>query len=347
VQPLLDQVERLQWIVKNDEDLKRLFRDVKEYCNKTLKDPKEMKDDKHFDDGKQLIDRIFNRAKLDAQKDSELRRCLEECVRELRIHLKGIKEDETFVHLGDDFKNLGKQIFFTPTGEPSLKPLVQLVKEIKTVYLPTLQNEVQALKFPRLEGYTEKAEFMVEGLTLNPIDILPDSFHLSITYDMDAHIKSMDRNIIDAVISLELRDIKQDLSDVKFEVKMKSGRYHDKGIANILLDGFTMSIQWRAEYDGNKWRFTVSKTTSSARKFKIHVKSDRHQILDSMGLAFFGGIVKRKILGAIKDSLAVKGQEISDRLALLANQELEKKRAEDTIEKVEAHKPITAAEKEK
>jgi hypothetical protein len=319
--PIIEEMDHLRKLIKKDEELKRLIRDVREYCMKSLREPKELQDDLHVNEGRDLVDRIFKRAKEDSREDSELRRCIGEITNELKLHLKGIKEDAQFVHLADDVRSLGRNIFFTPTGEPSLRPLLNLVKDIRTVYLPILQTEVQSLKFPRIEGSTEKYEFMVDGLNLKPLDILPDSIHLSITYDMDAQLKSLSSDYIDANVTFEVRDIKQELENVLFEYNKRNGKFHDKGTANILLHAFSITLQWRAQYDGENWKFSISKTSATAKKLNIHVKSDNHQFLDSMALTFFGGMIRRRILAAIEEQLALKANELSARLEYRANME--------------------------
>jgi len=334
--PILEEMRKLRRMIRKDEELRRLIADVREYCMKTLREPKELQDDIHVGEGRDLVDRIFKRAKEDSRKDSELRVCIGEITNELKWHLKGIKEDATFVHLADDVKSLGNNVFFTPTGEPSLRPLINLVKDIRTVYLPVLQTEVESLKFPRIEGSTEKYEFMVDGLTLKPIDIVPDSIHLSVTYDMEAHLKTLSSDHIDALVTFEVKDIKQELENVMFDFQKRNGKFHDKGTANIQLHAFSMMLQWRAQYDGENWKFSVTKTSATAKKLNIHVKSDYHQFLDSVALTFFGGMIRRRILGTVQEQLALKANELSALLEHRANMEKKKDDKEVDLPKTSA-----------
>ncbi|KAH6911282.1 hypothetical protein BKA70DRAFT_1220304 [Coprinopsis sp. MPI-PUGE-AT-0042] len=284
---------------RRDAELRTWFRSVDTYLRKVLLQPgyvlepdcdntaRALRDSgKHFYDDKYKnhFDNLFN---------------------EIGGWFKAMGEDPLNQRFGDDWARLTKDLLFDSEGALKFKP--QLWNDVRHVVMPTLLQQIGYIPIPRIEYTDESFDLVVENLTLQGRNLLPNIVAL----DVHNYVKISPYDSIKDEnhhkISFTLSQMQADMRDVAFYYHKKSGipKMKDSGLADVLVggEGVSAHVTISSTTKDKSSVFRVDDVTVKVDSLKFSIRDSKHDLLYKTLKPLASGLIKKQIQKAIKDGL--------------------------------------------
>lgn len=338
---VIDPIDQLINIAKNDEEFRQWLQSVDAYMRKLLLEPGYVLEPGCNSEGRQVRDsgRRFYSEKYKANFDR--------LFDSIGTWFGSMGEDPLNKRFGDDWARLTRDLLFDSEGSLKFKP--ELWMDIRKVILPSIVDRVRHvcsgsmliscltcfsqvghIPIPRIEYTDESLDLVVENLTLQGRNLFPNI----VSIEMQNFMKFSPYNAIDDLshheFTISFGQIQADMRDVAFYFRKKTGipKLSDSGLADVLLggQGLTVRVPFYTPCTLTISQATVhlvsaDKDKSSVFKVKsVHVKVDslkfsirdsKHDILYKTLRLLASSLIKKQIQKAVVDAITT-GMEYVD-----------------------------------
>ena len=160
--------------------------------------------------------------------------------------------------------------------------------DLRVVILPFLFDRVGVLPIPRLRYLHPDFEVAVENVALQLKQLLPDTFDLKVNNDFHVDFRKIKESSHAHQIKIKIKGMGIRVHKLAFAFKWKKGiSFLDKGIGDLNIAGFGLSIYIDIPKDTKDHFFIVKKVKAKLSKLSLKVRETNHRILH----AFASGIV--------------------------------------------------------
>jgi len=169
-------------------------------------------------------------------------------------------------------------------------------------------KELQHVPVTRIEGFSDKYDYILDNITISGTDILPEHVRLYMESDVDIKMQEVGRDVLYARLYLEIAKMRPHIKDINFAFRRKvTPQMEDVGVADIMFggDGMTLRNEWVVHTRPNKpMKFYLRNAECKIDQLTIRVKqADNHPILDRLAAKLFSGNFRHQLEDTITDEL--------------------------------------------
>lgn len=284
---------------RRDEELRVWFRSVDTYMRKVLLQPGYVLEPDCDNQARALREsgRRFYDVKYKGHFDN--------LFSEIGGWFKAMGEDPLNQRFGDDWARLTKDLLFDSEGALKFKP--QLWNDVRHVVMPTLLQQIGYIPIPRIEYTDDSFDLVVENLTLQGRNLLPNivalDVHNFVKFSPYDSIKDENHH----KISFTLSHMQADMRDVAFYYHKKTGlpKMKDSGLADVLVggEGVSASVTLSSTTKDKSSVFRVDDVTVKVDSLKFSIRDSKHDFLYKTLKPLASGLIKKQIQKAIRDGL--------------------------------------------
>lgn len=300
-----DAITKLRDDTRSDEEFRAWWRRAREFIRRSLLEPGFILSPQ-WDHTSDAIFKDEAKHFFDERYQSQRQRISDEA----QYWLEGWKADPLNRQFVDGWSRLAKDLLFDQNGSLTWKS--GLWRDIRTVILPEILEQVGYVPIPRIE-YTDNAiDLVVENLTLQGKNLFPNL----IDFVSQTHIKfSPYHNIKDEMhhsTNITLSQIQADMRDVAFYVNKKSGfpKIKDSGLADVFLGGKGITVKLKVSNVAKEKSHGVSASLlrldsciAKVDTLKFSIRDSKHDLLYKTMRPLATGLIKKQIQKAIEDGI--------------------------------------------
>lgn len=166
MQPIMDASNDIYIDVQKDDKLRSWFKEADSYVRRVLLEPGYIMTEESDKEGRRLRDDgsgFF---------EERYRPHREAFTNSVQHFFEEYAHDSLNVQFGEDWKHLTKDLLLNESGDLSYKP--HLWQDIRGVILPAFLNQLGYVPIPRIEYTDKQIDLVIENLTLEAQNILPN-----------------------------------------------------------------------------------------------------------------------------------------------------------------------------
>ena len=272
---LFDAINDVYKDAQKDPEFKNWFKSIDAYIRKCLQQQGYILQDASNDEGNKLYDQ--GKFLLRERYRDHTNRVIDE----FRFLGTQFEEDPQNKAFGDAVQKLFLDLGNDENGKPVFKK--HLVKDLTTVIVPAIFENVRYVPIPRIEISDPQADVIVENLVVESDNLMPNA--LEITSDNyfkwgRKTVASKHKNKVVVAVS----GVQMDLRDVSYYIKRKQGfpSITDKGVMDIFMggEGFSFKIGLETADKSDKQRFfKVNTVKVDIKHLKLKMKQSNHKLL--------------------------------------------------------------------
>ncbi|EFP80265.1 uncharacterized protein PGTG_06221 [Puccinia graminis f. sp. tritici CRL 75-36-700-3] len=298
MKPIFDAINEIYLAAQNDPELEHWFKTLDKYVRRCLQEPGYVMKESCDQAGREINE---SGKKFWNHKYANHRQTLFD---EIEKFFTSYAEDPLNIRFGQNWKKLTKDLFLNSEGNLKLK--TQLWEDITTVILPGLLRHIGYIPIPRIEYTDSQLDLVIENLTLEGQNLLPNSVELEMRnyFKLSAYEKIPNSNRHSFWISFS--QVQADLRDVAFYVHKKSGfpKIKDSGMADVVISGNGVSGKVHIESSEAKDRvFVVKDVKIKVDKLAFGIRETKHNFLYSTLKPLAQSLVKKQISKAVEDGI--------------------------------------------
>lgn len=312
--PLLSHVKVLYLAIKEDEEMKKYFDDLKTFLIRTLEHPERIGSSAVRDE----IDSLIDRGQALSNEKKGLRYNFLVMRDEVNKMIYSMEQDPMTIAIQEDIKHLVEMVLLDSKGKVTFKP--EVLEQLKIIALSAL---VKRLRFP-LPPITfddnENLKFTVTGLMMGIQDILPNRIiaenHGIAILDMK-EIESgptVSRAAEAVRVKMENINVHMPEADIWFH-KRSFPSVQDSGKATIDIGGSGMDLIFVLKAAmGSDRLFVLEKVECFIHSLDLKLEQTHHDMMYNAVISIFKGFIKRNIEDAIQESLANVFEQLTDQV---------------------------------
>jgi len=238
-------------------------------------------------------------------------------------------------------------------SDGNLKYKPELWNDVRTVILPTIAKKAGLIPIPRIEYLDEKVEIVIENLTLESQNLLPNVFELEARnyFKVSPYEAIKDQSKHSFWVSFS--QIQADIKDVAFYIKKKSGfpKITDSGLADVVISGKGISGKVHLESTGRKdHAFKILDVKVKIDKLGFKVRDSKYSGLINLFKPLLTGLIKKGVAVGIQEGIRSGLVQLDAQLADISERYEEAKKQDgaggtiDVIRSVITDKKEEAAE---
>ncbi|EJT98618.1 hypothetical protein DACRYDRAFT_96400 [Dacryopinax primogenitus] len=326
---------------QNDPALRAWFEKLDAFVRRTLLQPAYVLQPQYNEEGRALLDegKGFFDVKYRAHKDN--------LFDQIEAWFVAFGEDRLNKRFGEDWSRLTKDILFDDEGNLAFKP--HLWNDIRHVILPQIIDQVGYIPIPRVEYTDPTVDLVIENLTLQGANILPNIIEV----EAQNYVKFSPYSTIPDVhhheLILTLGQMQADMRDVAFCFKKKSGfpRLSDHGLADVMLGGtgLTATVHIASASKDSSSVFHVQNVNVKIDTLKFAIRDSKHDTLYKILRPLATGLIKKQIQKAIQDAIRT-GLEYVDGQLVTVRDRMNEAKAQDGVSRTDVLKEIFQRKKE-
>ncbi|BGP18009.1 hypothetical protein JCM10213_005048 [Rhodosporidiobolus nylandii] len=311
---IFDSVDQIYTDAQNDGELKAWFTELNHYIRQCLQEPGYIMKDEADRRGRELKDtgkRFWD------PKEGKYAPHKDRFFDEVQNFFTQYADDGLNQRLGESVKTLFTDLIFDSEGNLKYKP--HLWKDIRSVILPSLFQQIGYVPIPRAEYTSKDVDLVIENLTLETANLLPNIFEIEARNYFALSPYDNLGDVSKHSFWVSFSQVQCDLKDVAFYINKKSGfpKIKDSGYADVFLGGKGLSGKVHIESTGRKnHAFKVVETKIKIDKLKFAVRESKHSTLINFMRPLATGLIKSAISkaleAAIRAALEQADQQISD-----------------------------------
>jgi len=323
---IFDAVDQLYTDSKNDDELRHWFHELNTYIRQCLQEPGYIMKDECDRRGKELKD---SSKKFWDPKNGKYAGHKDRFFDEIQNFFTQYADDGLNQRLGESVKTLFSDLLFNSEGNLEYKS--HLWKDIRTVILPELFQQIGYVPIPRAEYTSPDVDLVIENLTLETANLLPNLFEIEARNYFKLSPYDNLGDVSKHSFWVSFSQIQTDLKDVAFYIKKKTGfpKLTDSGYADVFLGGKGLSGKIHLESTGRRdHAFKVIEVKIKIDKLKFAVRESKHSFLINTLRPLATGLIKgaltKAIEAAIRSGLEQVDMQVADireRLDHAKNQE--------------------------
>jgi hypothetical protein len=314
--PLIDSIKEFGRQMKNDQELRDYFKELREFIVKSLQDTQYVQNTDYTKYGSQLINtgRQILLEKYRGQTG--------DVQRQINSFNAAIQNDATTARWTNDFDNLINDLFLDELGNPTIK--YELINDAAKI-LPVIANQLQYLPLPRIENSDEEYDFAFDNMVLHLPEILPKHVHFTLTSDINLDRES--NNIVQNYAFFEISKIRADARNIAFYYKKKKGviNMNDLGLVDFSIpdNGLKFNIKVLLQLptkDHPNLRFNVIEANTIIETLKLRLHETKHDILYKILTPLAENKIKKQLETTVTEKLKAGVQFLQESLQRLQAQ---------------------------
>ncbi|GAA5879090.1 hypothetical protein JCM16303_001296 [Sporobolomyces ruberrimus] len=283
MQGIFDSIDQLYTDSANDSELRSWFRELTTYIRQCLQEPGYIMKDECDRRGRELKD---SSKKFWDPKNGKYAGHKDRFFDEVQNFFTSYADDGLNQRLGESVKSLFSDLLFNSEGNLEYKS--HLWKDIRSVILPEIFQQIGYIPIPRAEYTSPDVDLVIENLTLESANLLPNLFE------------------IEARNYFKLSPYDNLGGDVAFYIKKKTGfpKLTDSGYADVFLGGKGLSGKIHLESTGRRdHAFKVVEVKIKIDKLKFAVRESKHSFLINTLRPLATGLIKGALTKAIEAAI--------------------------------------------
>ncbi len=210
-------------------------------------------------------------------------------------------EDDLNDQLGRDVKNLTTDLLYDSDGQLTFKK--HLWDDLRQTIFPALAKSVGYVPIPRIEYQDDSMEIVLENLTLEMANMLPNVFEIEARnyFKLSPYDAIADQSKHSFWVSFS--QIQADLKDINFFVNKKSGfpKLKTQGLADVRVSGKGISGRIHLSSTGKKGHaFVVEEVKVKLDKLNFSVRDTKYSWLVTAFKPIATGLIKKAVAKAIE-----------------------------------------------
>merc|ERR1712137_1534714 len=300
---LLTQINFLYEQSRQDNELRALLNDWKQWSTATVKDSAYVEDRERV---RRDVKDLIHRTRLVL--NGPYREQVNILRRELVYINKALQRDNTVQDLRGDLSQLGRDILNDQNGRPVLKP--ELIGDAQKIIAGVLES-IKYIPLPPIHRNDEEMELQLENIVLTATEVAPSSVRVIMQTDAEKTGADQSRQNDNSFI-LELSKIRAHLTSINFFVDKKTGfpKVTDRGLADIDMmgtNGLSLRIEVapRVQKTGNNVQsmFEAKSVNCTIDKLKIHLRETKHDLLYKIVGPVLNAMAKKRMETGIEDAI--------------------------------------------
>ncbi|GAA5838750.1 hypothetical protein JCM9279_003849 [Rhodotorula babjevae] len=342
MQPIWDSVDQIYTDSQNDGELRGWFRELNQYVRQCLQEPGYIMKDEADRRGRELLD---SGKRYWDPKNGKYASHKDRFFEEVQNFFTSYADDGLNQRLGESVKTLVTDLFLNSEGNPTYKP--HLWRDIRSVILPALFSQIGYVPVPRAEYTSKDVDLVIENLTLETANILPNIFEIEARNYFRLSPYDNLGDVSKHAFWVSFEQVQLDLKDVAFYIKKKTGfpKLTDSGYADVFLGGKGLSGKVHIESTGRKHHaFKVVEVKIKIDKLKFAVREAKHSTLINMLRPLATGLIKTAVTKALEAAIRTGLEQVDAQLSDIAER-LEDAKNQEGTNKVDALKQSFADKK--
>jgi len=332
MKPILDAINEIYLAAQNDPELEHWFKTLDKYVRRCLQEPGYVMKESCDQAGREINE---SGKKFWNHKYATHRQTLFD---EIEKFFTSYADDPLNIRFGSNWKKLTKDLFLDAEGNLKLKP--HLWEDVATVIFPSLLKHIGYIPIPRVEYTDSQLDLVIENLTLEGQNLLPNSVELEMRnyFKLSAYEKIPNSTRHSFWISFS--QVQADLRDVAFYVHKKSGfpKIKDSGMADVVISGNGVSGKVHIESSSAKDRvFVVKDVKIKVDKLAFGIRETKHNFLYSTLKPLAQSLVKKQISKAVEDGIRSSLAQLDSQFVDI-RERLEAAEGDDKVSKMEVIK---------
>ncbi|KPV72383.1 uncharacterized protein RHOBADRAFT_66934 [Rhodotorula graminis WP1] len=342
MQPIWDSVDQIYTDSQNDGELRGWFRELNQYVRQCLQEPGYIMKDEADRRGRELLD---SGKRYWDPKNGKYASHKDRFFNEVQSFFTSYADDGLNQRLGESVKTLVTDLFLNSEGNPTYKP--HLWRDIRSVILPALFTQIGYVPVPRAEYTSKDVDLVIENLTLETANILPNIFEIEARNYFRLSPYDNLGDVSKHAFWVSFEQVQLDLKDVAFYIKKKTGfpKLTDSGYADVFLGGKGLSGKVHIESTGRKHHaFKVVEVKIKIDKLKFAVREAKHSTLINMLRPLATGLIKSAVTKALEAAIRTGLEQVDAQLSDIAER-LEDAKNQEGTNKIDALKQSFADKK--
>ncbi|CAJ0751491.1 7926_t:CDS:10, partial [Entrophospora sp. SA101] len=306
--PLIDSIREFGRQMKNDQELRDYFKEVRQFIGSSLHDTEFVQNTDYTQFGSELIT-TGRQILLEKYREQS-----ENVRRQANSFNEAIQNDPTTAQWRRDFDNLITDLFLDESGSPTIK--YELIKDAAKI-IPVITTQLQYLPLPRIENSDDEYDFAFDNMVLHLPEILPSHAHLSLTSDINLDREST--SLIKNYAFFEVSKIRADARNIAFYYKKKKGviNMNDLGLVDFSIpnNGLRFYLKLLLEAptkDHPNLRFNVLEAETTIESLKLRIHQSKHDVLYKILTPLAQNKIKKQLEATITEKLKEAVQLLQD-----------------------------------
>lgn len=328
MQGIFDAVDQLYTDSKNDSELRSWFHELNVYIRQCLQEPGYIMKDECDRRGRELKD---SSKKFWDPKQGKYAGHKDRFFDEVQAFFTSYADDGLNQRLGESVKTLFSDLLFNSDGNLEYKP--HLWKDIRSVILPEIFTSLGYIPIPRAEYTSDDVDLVLENLTLESANLLPNLFELEARNYFKLSPYDNLGDVSKHSFWISFSQVQCDLKDVAFYIKKKTGfpKISDSGYADVFLGGKGLSGKVHLESTGRRdHAFKVVEVKIKIDKLKFAVRDAKHSFLINTLRPLATGLIKGALTKAIEAAIRSGLEQVDMQVADIRERLDEAKQQEGT-----------------
>ncbi|GAA5973135.1 hypothetical protein JCM3765_006444, partial [Sporobolomyces pararoseus] len=313
---------------KNDSELRSWFHELNVYIRQCLQEPGYIMKDECDRRGRELKD---SSKKFWDPKEGKYAGHKDRFFDEVQSFFTSYADDGLNQRLGESVKTLFSDLLFNSDGNLEYKP--HLWKDIRSVILPEIFTSLGYIPIPRAEYTSDDVDLVLENLTLESANLLPNLFELEARNYFKLSPYENLGDVSKHSFWISFSQVQCDLKDVAFYIKKKTGfpKISDSGYADVFLGGKGLSGKVHLESTGRRdHAFKVVEVKIKIDKLKFAVRDAKHSFLINTLRPLATGLIKGALTKAIEAAIRSGLEQVDMQVADIRERLDEAKQQEGT-----------------
>jgi hypothetical protein len=284
VRDVLELARQLSVGAKDDPELLAFWKDIDRYVRKCLLEEGYILTREADTEWHHFIDRYRNVQQSYKDKVSQFASGL--------IHiLNAFSKDEYVIKLLKSFKNLLAGM----KGEGW--KATSIWHDLRHKILPPLFEKFGVIPVPRIKYIHPDFDLVIENIALQLSTLLPNTLDLRMTNDVHFDFRRMKDSTHSHQFKLKIKGMSLRVHELAFAFTSRFGiTFHDRGIADLLIKDFGVSIYLDVPKDPGPHFFVVRKVKAKLGKLRFKVHKTNHPVLHFMADRLANSYLTKRIL---------------------------------------------------
>ncbi|CEH15145.1 hypothetical protein CBOM_02940 [Ceraceosorus bombacis] len=229
--------------------------------------------------------------KLNQQYKEELARL----VGQVADFASALASDELLHQLGVHLKNIVKDVSFGRDG--SMLPSKALWQDLRLTILPAIFDKIGVLPVPRVKYTHPDFDLVIENIALELKNLLPSMLGIRMLNDVQFDFEKLKSSSHSHSVKIKIKGMSIRVHKLAFALQLHKGLpFHDKGIADLLVGDFGVSIYIDVPKDPGPHYFKVKKVKAKLKTLRIKVHQSNHRILHAFADSIVNSYLTKRIL---------------------------------------------------
>jgi hypothetical protein len=302
-------------LTRNDETLKALGQEWREYLDLTLRNP----DLAVRDENKEQLRKLVQKTRF-TLKEKKVSEPFNLFIQSFSNMVNDIQKDPLRVKLEEEIRSLFRDLFYDRTGHISINS--RALTQLRTVIIPSIIEQLKFIPLPKIESATPSQEYSIRDVLLCVPDVVPEKIRFETHLDTEMETKHMMFTQSHNEIRITLSEIEIHVRSARVHYKRHSfPKFQDDMIVNTDVYGpNTMITIFLAvdlvEEEGRTWaKFQTGEVDAKIDQLKIKAIEGKHDTLVNVATTLLNPIIKRQI----EKNMVSRIRDTMDRTCALLN----------------------------